>query len=147
MQWINHRHDYVKNGIKKHMIYKTLNNTKLYMHELILQKGIALEIRENESLWDLTNCRITQKKKKFQSFFNVKGKSAEILAVSSIYRGDICLKNKLKLFWKSTNTSWVRFIPKKLIWWVLNWRRKKKKSNEPGHIANRHYWSADRHSL
>ena len=32
------------------MVYKTLNNTKLYMHELILQKGIALEIREYESL-------------------------------------------------------------------------------------------------
>ena len=50
------------------MIYKTLNNTKLYMHELILQKGIALEIRENKSLWDLTNCRITQKKKKKKKF-------------------------------------------------------------------------------
>ena len=36
MQWTSHRYDYVKNGIKKHMLYKTLNNTKLHMPELIL---------------------------------------------------------------------------------------------------------------
>ena len=48
MQCINYRHDHIRNRRKKYMFVQ--NNIKEYLHELILQGGIALEIRENESL-------------------------------------------------------------------------------------------------
>ena len=44
------------------------------LHELTLWEGITLEIRENESLWDLKYGRLTEKKilkQGFQNFFNL----------------------------------------------------------------------------
>ena len=56
-------------------VYEKQN--KKYLHKQILQEGIALEVRENGSLWDLKYGRLIEKKilkLSFQNFFNIKGK-------------------------------------------------------------------------
>ena len=65
---------------------------RTYVQELTLWEGITLEIKENESLWDLKYGQLKKKKKilkqSFQNFFYIKGKrGAEFWVFSSIYRG------------------------------------------------------------
>ena len=90
MQLTYHEHDYIKKWRKEIHVYekergnksmfteknkKTKNKKKKKnLREWILQEGIALKVRENESLWALKYGCLTEKKilkESFQNFFNV----------------------------------------------------------------------------